>query len=285
MENYQAICDDILNKISSGDFSQGQNADNDDSLQGQNAAAARDNAGKAKKPRLLLHACCAPCSSYTLEYLCEYFDITIYYYNPNIHPAQEYQRRLAELENFLPRFLANQNSSTGTAAAGVRIDLQKTDYEPQEFFDALQAQRDKLVSEPERGERCRRCYQLRMEKAYEYARQNGFDWFTTTLSISPHKDAQKINEIGRALEERAKNALQSKDCGLQSLAATDNSLQDQNAAAPIAQSAPKFLYSDFKKKNGYKRSLELSKEFGLYRQDYCGCIYSKANIEKARSQD
>lgn len=272
MENYQAICDDILNKISNGDFSQGQNA------------AARDNAGKIKKPRLLLHACCAPCSSYTLEYLCEYFDITIYYYNPNIHPAQEYQRRLAELENFLPRFLANQNSSTGTAAADVRIDLQKTDYEPQEFFDAVQAQRDNLESEPERGERCRRCYQLRMEKAYEYARQNGFDWFTTTLSISPHKDAQKINEIGRALEERAKNALQAKDCGLQSLAATDNSLRGQNAAAPIAQSAPKFLYSDFKKKNGYKRSLELSKDYGLYRQDYCGCVYSKQNIERARAQ-
>ncbi len=247
MENYQAICDDILNKISSGGCKQGQNA-----------AAALDNAGKAKKPRLLLHACCAPCSSYTLEYLLKYFDITIFYYNPNIHPAEEYHRRLAELENFLPRFLANQNSSTGTAAADVRIDLQKTDYEPQEFFDAVQAERDNLQTEPERGERCRRCYQLRMERAYEYARQKGFDWFTTTLSISPHKDAQKINEIGRALYE--------------------NALKDQNAAAP------KFLYSDFKKKNGYKRSLELSKEYGLYRQDYCGCVYSKQNIERARAQ-
>ena len=227
-DNWQALCDDILNGISSGDR-------------------------KTKKPRLLLHACCAPCSSYTLEYLLKYFDITIYYYNPNIHPAQEYQRRLAELENFLPRFLANQNSSTGTAAADVRIDLQKTDYEPQEFFDAVQAQRDNLENESERGERCRRCYQLRMEKAYEYARQNGFDWFTTTLSISPHKDAQKINEIGRALYE--------------------NALQAQDSAR-----APKFLYSDFKKKNGYKRSLELSKEYGLYRQDYCGCIYSKQSV-------
>lgn len=271
MENYQAICDDILNKISSGDFSQGQNA-----------AAALDNAGKAKKPRLLLHACCAPCSSYTLEYLCEYFDITIYYYNPNIHPAQEYQRRLAELENFLPRFLADKNSLAGTAAAGATIDLQETDYNPQEFFDAVQAQRDNLESEPERGERCRRCYQLRMEKAYEYARQNGFDWFTTTLSISPHKDAQKINEIGRALYEKAmqdQKAAQGQEGGPQSQSVTSNCSQDQNAAAP------KFLYSDFKKKNGYKRSLELSKEYGLYRQDYCGCIYSKENIEKARSRD
>lgn len=238
-DNWQALCDDILNGISSGDC-------------------------KSKKPRLLLHACCAPCSSYTLEYLLKYFDITIYYYNPNIHPAEEYERRLSELENFLPRFLANQNALAGTAAADVRIDLQKTDYEPKEFFDAVQAERDNLQTEPERGERCRRCYQLRMEKAYEYARQNGFDWFTTTLSISPHKDARMINEIGRALYE--------------------NALQDQNAAAPIAQSAPKFLYSDFKKKNGYKRSIELSKEYGLYRQDYCGCIYSRQNIERARTQ-
>lgn len=230
------MCDDILNGLSSGDC-------------------------KTKKPRLLLHACCAPCSSYTLEYLSKYFDITIYYYNPNIHPAEEYARRLEELKNFLPRFLADKNSSAGTAAAGATIGLQETDYNPQEFFDAVQAQRDNLESEPERGERCRRCYQLRMERAYEYARQKGFDWFTTTLSISPHKDARMINEIGRSLEEKA--------------------MQDQNAAATLA---PKFLYSDFKKKNGYKRSLELSKEYGLYRQDYCGCVYSKENIEKARSQ-
>lgn len=256
------MCDDILNGLSSGDFSQGQNA-----------AAARDNAGKAKKPRLLLHACCAPCSSYTLEYLCEYFDITIYYYNPNIHPAQEYQRRLAELKNFLPRFLADKNSSTGTAAAGATIDLQETDYNPQEFFDAVQALRDNLESEPERGERCRRCYQLRMERAYEYARQNGFDWFTTTLSISPHKDAQMINEIGRALYE---NALKDQNAGT-----GGECSQAQNPAVTLA---PKFLYSDFKKKNGYKRSLELSKDYGLYRQDYCGCVYSKQNIERARAQ-
>ncbi len=231
------------------------------------------------KPRLLLHACCAPCSSYTLEYLCKYFDITIFYYNPNIHPAEEYERRLSELENFLPRFLANQNaeaaqnSSAGTAAA--RVVLQKTDYEPKEFFDAVQAERDNLQAEPERGERCRRCYQLRMERAYEYARQNNFDWFTTTLSISPHKDAQKINEIGRALEQKAveQNQNEAQD---QKAAQNGNASQDQNTAP----AAPRFLYSDFKKKNGYKRSLELSKEYGLYRQDYCGCIYSLDNSRK-----
>lgn len=248
------MCDDILNKISSGDFSQGQNAAKPELLHDQKAAAANRNAGATKKPRLLLHACCAPCSSYTLEYLLKHFDITIYYYNPNIHPAEEYARRLEELKNFLPRFLADKNSQGGGEA---RVVLQETDYNPQEFFDAVQAQRDNLESEPERGERCRRCYQLRMERAYEYARQKGFDWFTTTLSISPHKDARMINEIGRALEEKA--------------------MQDQNAAAP------KFLYSDFKKKNGYKRSLELSKEYGLYRQDYCGCVYSKENIERSRA--
>ncbi len=246
-ENYQAICDDILNKISGADC-----------LQAQNAAAASCNGGNPKKPRLLLHACCAPCSSYTLEYLLKFFDITIYYYNPNIHPAEEYHRRLGELKNFLPRFLEKQD--------GARAVLQEAAYDSREFFDAVQAERDNLQSEPERGERCRRCYQLRMEKAYEYARQNGFDWFTTTLSISPHKDARKINEIGRALEERAKNAAQAQD-----------------SAASIAQSAPRWLTSDFKKKNGYKRSLELSKEYGLYRQDYCGCVYSKENIERSRA--
>ena len=237
-ENYQARCDEILSAIA-----------------------------EQAKPRLLLHACCAPCSSYTLEYLSRYFDITVYYYNPNIHPAEEYARRLGELQNFLPRFLAAQNAADGqaaetvgkakTRAAAVKVALQEAAYDPQEFFDAVQAERDNLQDEPERGERCRRCYLLRMEKAYQYARQNNFDWFTTTLSISPHKDAQKINEIGRALEQAA----------LEQNAAASNSSQGQNA--------PRWLPSDFKKKNGYKRSLELSKEYGLYRQDYCGCVYSK----------
>ncbi len=236
-ENWQAMCDDILEALARVDGPQTQRDRSSQSgFDGQAAAAARGNGGERQKPRLLLHACCAPCSSYTLEYLLKHFDITIFYYNPNIHPAEEYKRRLNELENFLPRFLEKQG--------GARALLKEAAYEPKEFFDAVQAERDNLQTEPERGERCRRCYQLRMERAYEYARQNNFDWFTTTLSISPHKDAQKINEIGRALEER---------------------------------DGPKFLYSDFKKKNGYKRSLELSKEYGLYRQDYCGCQYSKAN--------
>lgn len=261
-ENWQAMCDDILKSLASENCSQAHEADKNCS-QDQEAAAASEIAGKPQKPRLLLHACCAPCSSYTLEYLLKYFDITIFYYNPNIHPAQEYARRLQELKEFLPRFLADKNALAGGTA---RADLQEAAYEPEEFFGAVQAERDNLQDEPERGERCRRCYQLRMEKAYDYAAKNGFDWFTTTLSISPHKDAVMINEIGRAL---AANGMQAKDCGRQSLSAADNRLQGQNA--------PKFLFSDFKKKNGYKRSLELSKEYGLYRQDYCGCIYSMEN--------
>ena len=216
-ENFHALCEKILESLKNG-------GDGD------------------KKPRLLLHACCAPCSSYTLEFLGRYFDITIYYYNPNIHPKEEYVRRLDELKGFLPRFLA--------ANDGMKAALQECDYNPDEFFGAVQAERDNLQDEPERGERCRRCYKLRMQKAWEYARQNNFDWFTTTLSISPHKDAQKINQLGRDLEE---------------------------AAAKTCVRSPKFLYSDFKKKNGYKRSLELSKEYGLYRQDYCGCVYSMKN--------
>ena len=250
-ENWQEMCDGILNGISlEKERFCAQNAA-DKRPEGQNAGAESE-ACQFQKPRLLLHACCAPCSSYTLEYLLKYFDITIYYYNPNIHPKEEYARRLQELKNFLPRFLADQNGAqNGTEAKAL---LQEADYEPQEFFDATGAERDGLQDEPERGERCRRCYQLRMERAYEYARQNGFDWFTTTLSISPHKDARKINEIGRALAEKG--------------------LQDKKAADGSAAFSPKFLYSDFKKKNGYKRSLELSKEYGLYRQDYCGCVYS-----------
>ncbi len=196
----------------------------------QTAAAAPDN----RKPSLLLHACCAPCSSYVIEYLSAYFDITIYYYNPNIYPEAEYSRRLNELKKFLPEFCK---------ANGRAVKLIEASYNPEEFFDATNVnQEPELKAEPERGERCRRCYEFRMKKAYEYAVRNDFDWFTTTLSISPFKDVDKINVIGKQLET----------CG-----------------------KTKFLTSDFKKKNGFKRSLELSKEYGLYRQDYCGCVFSK----------
>ena len=191
------------------------------------------------KPSLLLHACCGPCSSYVLEYLMKYFDITIYYYNPNIHPKAEYIRRLNELKTFLPKFDKDKLTC-----------LYEENYDPEEFFKAVNTEIDtELKTEGEKGERCRRCYKFRMEKAYEHAVKNNFDWFTTTLSISPFKDADKINIIGKELESR-------------------NS------------TGTKFLTSDFKKKGGFKRSLELSEEYGLYRQDYCGCIFSKQNMGK-----
>lgn len=196
-----------------------------------------------KKPSLLLHACCGPCSSYVIEYLSSFFDITIFYYNPNIYPQEEYERRLNELKNFLPRF---------PPAVNKKVRLVEDSYEPKDFFEATNALNEKeLQIEPEKGIRCRRCYEFRMKRAYKYAVENNFDWFCTTLSISPFKDSVMINEIGAELEEK---------------------------------NSTRFLTSDLKKKGGFLRSLELSAEYGLYRQDYCGCIYSKKNTEKARQE-
>ena len=199
------------------------------------------------KPTLLLHACCGPCSSYVIEYLAQIFDITIYYYNPNIHPKEEYFRRLEELKKFLERFpQATQNS----------VKLVEDSYNPEEYFEATNVRQEvELQSEPEKGERCRRCYQFRMKRAFEYACKNNFDWFTTTLSISPHKDSEKINVIGRELEEKTTDSL---------------SITSQT----------KFLPSDFKKKGGFLRSTQLSEEYGLWRQDYCGCVFSMRNGKK-----
>ena len=190
-----------------------------------------------KKPTLLLHACCGPCSSYVIEYLTEFFDITILYYNPNIYPQEEYERRLGELEDFLPRF--------SPALLG-KVKLVKAEYEPSQFYQAVGTDKEpELAREPEKGERCRRCYELRLKRAYQYACEHNFDYFCTTLSISPFKDAEKINVIGQSL-----------------------------AAENASSSAPKWLPSDFKKKSGFLRSLEISEEYGLYRQQYCGCVFS-----------
>lgn len=199
------------------------------------------------KPSLLLHACCAPCSSYVIEYLAPYFAITLFYYNPNIHPKAEYDRRLQELRDFLPRF---------PAARGIR--LVEAGYDPEDFFTAAGVREEPdLRNEAEKGERCRRCYELRMRAAWQYATDHAFDWFTTTLSISPFKDADKINAIGKQLEQAGKAA--------------------SEAAIPAGDRNVRFLPSDFKKKGGFKRSLELSAEYGLYRQDYCGCVFSREN--------
>jgi predicted adenine nucleotide alpha hydrolase (AANH) superfamily ATPase len=187
----------------------------------------KEIAEKSIAPNLLLHSCCGPCSSYVLEYLSAYFDITVLYYNPNIWPAEEFDKR-AETQRQLLSDMAFKNP----------VRLVVAEYRPEEFDEAAAG----LEAEPEGGKRCPKCFRLRLEEAAHYARTHGFDYFTTTLSVSPHKDAEALNQIGRELE---------------------------------AAYGVKYLYADFKKQNGYKRSVELSKEYGLYRQDYCGCRYSK----------
>lgn len=193
---------------------------------------------KNQKPSLLLHACCGPCSSYVIEYLSSYFDITIFYYNPNIYPPEEYHRRLDELKTFLPKF---------PPAVQNQVKLVEEEYNPEDFYDAIDIKNSpELKSEPEKGERCRRCYAFRLKKAFEYAQQNNFDFFTTTLSISPYKAAEKINTIGYTF---------------------------------VQLTNTHYLPADFKKKNGFLRSTQISAEYGLYRQDYCGCIFSKENTQ------
>lgn len=186
------------------------------------------------RPRLLLHACCAPCSSYTLEYLSSYFDITLFFYNPNISPESEYLYRAEEL-----RRLVREMPLPG------RIDIVQGEYE-HEKFEEISRGRESL---PEGGERCRDCYRLRLTATAEYAAAGKFDYFTTTLSISPHKRADWLNEIGGEL---------SRTYGV------------------------RYLFSDFKKRNGYKRSCELSEQYHLYRQSFCGCAYSRAEADKRR---
>lgn len=180
-----------------------------------------------KVPRLLLHSCCAPCSSYVLEYLSRYFEITVYFYNPNIYPTEEYKRRVKEQE----RLIAAMNFIHP-------VTMETGPYEPEEFYRLVKG----LEQEPEGGERCFKCYELRLQEAAKVAQAGRFDYFTTTLSISPLKNAGKLNEIGEKLAKEYRVS---------------------------------YLPSDFKKKNGYKRSVELSGEYGLYRQDYCGCVYSQ----------
>lgn len=180
-------------------------------------------------PKLLLHACCAPCSSYVIEYLSNYFEITIFYYNPNIDTIDEFNYRYQELKRFISEY------KTKNPVHLVNIGYLNDDYNEIALG---------LENEPERGRRCLKCYRLRLEKSYQYAKKNHFDYVTTTLTLSPHKNSKIINEIGQELENKYQ--------------------------------VP-YLYSDFKKRDGYKRSIVLSKEYHLYRQDYCGCKYSKKN--------
>lgn len=181
-------------------------------------------------PSLLLHVCCAPCSSYCLEYLSQYFNITVYYYNPNISLKEEYNYRLSEEK----RLVSLMNFK-------YPVKIIEGDYNPREFFDAVKG----LEGEPEGGRRCEKCFRLRLESAAKISKEGSFDYFTTTLSISPLKNADLLNGIGAEMSQKY---------------------------------GVNWLFSDFKKREGYKRSIALSKEYNLYRQNYCGCVFSKNGI-------
>lgn len=187
-----------------------------------------------KGTKLLLHSCCAPCSSTCLERLKEYFHVTVLYYNPNIDEEPEYEKRKAEQIRFL--------QETGWA------DFLDCDHDPKTFYTAVQG----MENEPERGSRCYVCYRLRLEKTAQTAKENGYAWFATTLTLSPYKNAEWLNEIGEKVGGRY---------------------------------VLNYLYTDFKKKGGYHRSIELSNEYGLYRQDFCGCKFSKRDYENKKKKE
>lgn len=190
-------------------------------------ALIEKNLKEGKVPSLVLHSCCAPCSSYALEYLSDYFNINVLYYNPNISSKEEYQLRLSEQKRLIAELCVKYP-----------VTLTEGEYEPSVFYAVAKG----LEHCPERGERCLKCYRLRLEAAARLAKEQGADYFATTLTLSPLKSAESINEIGEELEKKY---------------------------------AVKYLPTDFKKKNGYKRSIELSRIHNLYRQNFCGCVYSK----------
>ncbi len=183
---------------------------------------------QGERPRLLLQSCCGPCSSYVLEALTPYFRVTVLYYNPNIQPRAEYDLRLE-----------NQRKIIAALPTPTEVDILECEYDGEKYDAAVKG----LESEPEGGARCTVCFRLRLEETAKRASELGYDWFCTTLTVSPHKDAERLNQIGKTLGDRF--------------------------GVP-------FLPSDFKKREGYKRSIQLSKEYELYRQDYCGCLYSKS---------
>lgn len=198
--------------------------------------------GRKNRPSLLIHSCCAPCSSYVLEYLSGHFDIAVFYYNPNIAPKTEYFKRLDEQMRLIGILNADkaEKNNPGVPANGTSPDeilLISGDYDQDEFLKRISG----LENEPEGGMRCSECYRMRLERTAQKAAEEGFDFFTTTLTVSPYKNADMLNEIGGKAAEKY-NVM--------------------------------FLPSDFKKNDGYKRSIELSRQYGLYRQDYCGCVFS-----------
>ncbi len=204
--NYQSVLDNTIKKITS----------------------------ENRVPTLIIHSCCAPCSSYVLEYLSRYFKITVLYYNPNIFPKEEYEYRISEQERLIDSMQFVND-----------VKLIASGYTPEDFYSAVKGNEN----EPEGGKRCRLCFNVRLRYTAALAKKMNFDYFTTTLSISPLKNAEVLNKLGAEI---------GKEYGVE------------------------YLQSDFKKRNGYKRSVELSKEYGLYRQDYCGCIYSKMEREKLK---
>ncbi len=192
--------------------------------------------GENKVPKLFLHSCCAPCSSYVLEYLSNYFYITVFYYNPNIYPDEEYFKRVAEQKAFIERFPAKYP-----------ISFVEGNFDKDRFYEVTKG----LEQEPEGGARCKECFTLRLEEAARYAKEMEMDYFTTTLSISPLKNASLLNELGQEIGKRYDVA---------------------------------YLLSDFKKKNGFKRSVELSAEYDMYRQDYCGCVFSYQERQQQKEE-
>jgi epoxyqueuosine reductase len=182
------------------------------------------------RPKLLLHACCGVCSSYVLEYLTNYFEITVLYYNPNISPEAEYQKRLETQKEIIGKMVPE-------------VKLLEIGYREEDFNNIAKG----LEDEKEGGKRCPKCYYFRLEQTAKLAKENNYDYFCTTLSVSPYKDSERLNKIGKLLSEKYQI---------------------------------NYLYSDFKKREGYKRSTELAKKYNLYRQNYCGCKYSKIEMEE-----
>lgn len=189
------------------------------------------------KPKLLLHVCCAPCSSACLDVLKDYFDVTLFFYNPNIHPKEEYYKRDEELKQFAKQ-LNLENAEKIKTGEICEIKIIETTYDPEEFFSVVKG----LEHEKEGGARCKKCFELRLSKTAEKCKQLGFDYFTTTLTLSPYKNSALLNEIGKVMQTRYNTP---------------------------------FLSADFKKHEGYKKSIEYSKKYNLYRQNYCGCVFSK----------
>ncbi len=201
----------------------------------------KEDSGK----RLLLHSCCAPCSSYVLVYLRQFFRITVFYYNPNITLSEEYKKRVAEQKRLIAALNAElkEAQNADEKQPGFLIEVMEGSYEPERFLTAVKG----MEQCPEGGERCQRCFEIRLLETARWAKQGDYDYFTTTLTISPLKNAEKLNEVGEWAAKQYETA---------------------------------YLPSDFKKKDGYKQSIELSRRYELYRQDYCGCIFSKAERDK-----